>query len=105
MELPDVLTSAEGVHAAEVHVDGLSVFCFNTIDQNDKFWEVAYPRLAEHELRITIRELDATGQVVRTVVDQAVGAGVKSFDISLTNGSTGHYDPNQFPSGGPADPN
>jgi hypothetical protein len=102
MELPPVLASAPGLRAAELVIDGLSVCCFNRINA-EKFWEVAYPHQLLHQLQITIRELDAAGQEVRTVDVQTVDAGVTSFDISLTNGSVEHY--NQFPLGGPSAPN
>jgi hypothetical protein len=102
MELPDVLTSAPGVRAAELLIDGLSVFCFNQINE-EKFWEVAYPRLAQHELKITIQELDGSGQPVGAQQVHAVDQGIKSFNISLTNGSLEHF--TQFPLGGPRDPN
>ncbi|MEK6337244.1 MAG: hypothetical protein AABM67_20165 [Acidobacteriota bacterium] len=102
MELPPVLASAPGLHAAELVIDGLSVFCFNRIN-SENFWEVAYPRMAEHDLQITIQEFDAAGQPNGTAQVYDVDQGVKSFDISLTNGSVGHY--TQFPLGGPSDPN
>lgn len=101
MELPPVLASAPGLRAAELVIDGLSVFCLNQIN-TEKFWEVAYPRMAEHELKITIQELDAAGAPVGYEQPYEVGPGVKSFDISLSYGSVAHY--TQFPRGGPSDP-
>ena len=53
IELPAVLANAPGMRAAELVVDGLSVFCFN--QSGEKFWEVAFPRQAQHDLTITIQ--------------------------------------------------
>src|SRR5690348_726178 len=101
MELPDVLTSAPGLRAAELLIDGLSVFCFNQTSE-EKYWEVAYPRLLQHQLQITIQELDGTGQPVGDMQTHDVPDVVKSFNVRLTNGSLEHY--NLFPSGGPREP-
>lgn len=101
-ELPPVLAVAPGVRAAELIVDGLSVFCFNKTS-GEWFWEVAYPRMAEHKLQVTVQELDTAGEPVGPAQAYPVDQGVKSFGISLTNGSLEHYA--QFPLGGPSDPN
>ena len=100
MDLPPVLTSAPGMRAAELLLDGLSVFCFNQMNA-EKFWEIAYPRLAQHELQITIRELNAAGQPVGFPKTVHVDETIKSFNIRLSNGSLEHYDQAHFPSGGP----
>jgi|GEM_PF-2666804 hypothetical protein len=101
MELPAVLTSAPGrVRAAELLIDGLSVFCFNQMGA-EKFWEVAYPRLLQHQLQITIQQLDAAGHKVGFPQTVDVGNNVKSFNIRLTNGSREHYEQGHFPWGGP----
>lgn len=101
-ELPPVLASAPGVRAAELIMDGLSVFCFNKTS-GEWFWEVAYPRMAEHDLRISIQELDGNGAPVGNPLPTVyVDSAVKSFGISLTNGSVEHY--TEFPLGGPSDP-
>lgn len=103
LELPHVLASAPGLRAAILVVDGLSVCCFNKTG-GDKFWEVAYPRQRQHELRITIWELDGADQPVGTdpIYDKEVDIRVVRFNISLTNGSVAHY--SQFPAGGPRTP-
>lgn len=98
MELPNVLTSAPGLRAAELLMDGLSVFCFNQLN-DEKFWEVAYPRLLQHDLQINIQELNAIGQHVGFPLTIDVPETVKSFCIYLTHGSLEHFD--HFPSGGP----
>lgn len=102
MELPDVLTDPTlGLRAAELLIDGLSVFCFNTINE-EWYWEVAYPRALQHQLQITIQELDAAGEPVGDMQWHDVPENVRSFNIRLTNGSVEHY--NLFPAGGPRDP-
>jgi len=100
-ELPPVLTSAPGLRAAELVIDGLSVCCFNSTNA-ERFWEVAYPRPDNHELHITIQRLNGAGQPVGQPVTHRIDALVNRISISLTNGSLEHY--NQFPHGGPADP-
>jgi hypothetical protein len=101
-ELPPVLTNpALGMRAAELVIDGLSVCCFNSANPG-RFWEVAYPRPANHELQITIQQLNGADQPVGQPVIHRIDARVDKFSISLTNGSLEHY--NQFPHGGPADP-
>ena len=100
MELPHVLTSAPGMLAAELLIDGLSVFCFNRTGA-ERYWEVAYPRLLQHELQIRIQQLDAAGNEVGDPQTINVGDNVKSFNIFLTNGSLEHYEEAHFPSGGP----
>lgn len=103
-ELPPVLDSAPGMRAAELVIDGLSVCCFNKIN-TEKFWEVAYPHKALHQLRITIHALDAARKEIEPPLhDVQVTSAVKTFGISLTNGSLTHYEPNHFPLGGPSDP-
>jgi hypothetical protein len=102
MDLPPVLTEVSGVRAAELSVDGLSVFCFNKIN-SEKYWEIAYPHQQAHRLTITIQELNGNGEPVGTLEEYQVNEAVRSFGISLTNGSTEHY--NEFPQGGPSDPN
>ena len=99
MALPPVLASAPGLRAAELVIDGLSVCCFNRTS-SEMFWEVAYPRQRQHELRITIQELDGADQPVGQPQPHDVDARVVSFNINLTNGSVAHY--GQFPRGGPA---
>jgi hypothetical protein len=104
-ELPPVLTSpALGMRAAELVMDGLSVFCFNRTN-TEPYWEIAYPRLQRHQLLITIQELDGSGEPIGEEESYEVDdEGVKSFGISLSNGSLTHYEPNHFPLGGPSDP-
>lgn len=99
IELPDVLKNAPGMRAAELVVDGLSVFCFNQIEA-EKFWEVAYPR-KEHDLKIKIQELNGAGNPVGAPMTHAVHPDVETFTIRLTNGSLEHYEPKHFPNGGP----
>lgn len=96
--LPNVLAQAPGKRAAILVIDGLSVCCFN---RTKMFWEVAYPRQSEHELRITIWELDGDDNRVgqEPKYDKEVHPDIVSFNISLTKGSTAHY--NQYPRGGP----
>lgn len=98
IELPEVLKTAPGMRAAELVVDGLSVFCFNKITA-EPFWEVAFPRQGEHALTITIQELDGNGNDVGTATEHPINRGVERFTIRLTNGSLNHY--NVFPEGGP----
>jgi hypothetical protein len=95
-ELPDVLASAPGMRAAELIIDGLAVFCFNQTSA-EPFWEVAYPRLVQHHLAITIQELDGDDNEVGEPIP--IDPGIERFTISLTNGSLQHY--NLFPHGGP----
>lgn len=98
MELPAVLASVPGMRAAELVIDGLTVLCFNTSSEN--FWEVAYPRRARHTLFIKIEALDAAGvPIVPPLVEEEVNRNVRSFNISLSDGSVAHYA--QFPRGGP----
>lgn len=98
-QLPRVLASAPGRLAAILVIDGLSVCCFNKTG-GEKFWEVAYPRQAHHDLRISIWNLDGANKPVGGPIhDILVDRRVVRFDISLTNGSTDHY--TQFPDGGP----
>jgi hypothetical protein len=103
MVLPEVLASAPGLRAAILVIDGLSVCCFNKTGV-DKFWEVAYPRQRQHDLRIAIWELDGADQPVGTdpIYDEELDEGVVRLNISLTNGSAAHY--SQFPAGGPLTP-
>ena len=86
--------------AAIIVIDGLSVCCFNKTG-DEKFWEVAYPRAQQHQLCITIWELDDADRPVGTdpIIDVEVNAGVGRFNICLTNGSVAHY--SQFRTGGP----
>ena len=98
IEIPDVLTSAPGVVAAELVVDGLSVFCFNNISA-ENFWEVAYPRQRQHDLTIKIQELDGDGNKVGRATSHPIDRRVEQITIRLTNGSLEHY--NDFPHGGP----
>ena len=102
IELPEVLASVRGLRAAEIVIDGLSVFCFNKTNR-EWFWEVAYPRQARHKLTIKIQELDGAGRKVRRPKTHHVDPHVEKFYISLENGSLEHY--KQFPDGGPKDPN
>jgi hypothetical protein len=101
LTLPTVLASAPGHRAAVLVVDGLSVCCYNRNGGNDRFWEVAYPRKSQHELRIKIWELDGADKPVgqNPKHDIVVHKDVVSFDINLTNGSVAHH--GQFPDGGP----
>jgi hypothetical protein len=103
IEIPDVLTSDDvpGMRAAELVVDGLSVFCFNKFDPKEPFWEVAYPRQGGHTLKITIQELDGDGNKVGTEQSHPVHRQVHQLFIRLTNGSLEHYQQDQFPEGGP----
>jgi len=100
--LPNVLTSAPGMLAAKLLFDGLSVFCFNSTNPDDKFWQVAYPRLQQHTLQITIQRLDGSGAHVGEEEKFDVPENITSFNIRLTNGSVEHF--TQFPSGGPRHP-
>ena len=101
MTLPTVLATAPGMRAAELMIDGLAVLCFNSI-KGEKFWEVAYPRRAQHELTITVQPLNALDQPVGPSEPHAVPETVTSFKISVSEGSLVHYD--LFPQGGPANP-
>jgi hypothetical protein len=103
IEMPPVLGSVPGVRAAELVMDGLSVFCFNRTN-TEPYWEIAYPRMQRHQLLITIQELDGSGEPVGEEESYEVDEAVKSFGISLSKGSLTHYEPNHFPLGGPADP-
>ncbi len=98
MILPPVLESA-GPRAAQLLIDGLSIFCFN---KNGRFWEVAYPRQTKHDLSITIQPLDNKGEPLGDIETFPVHRNIKSIDITLTDGSL--PDPAQFPEGGPFDP-
>jgi hypothetical protein len=99
IELPEVLRNAPGnVRAAELVVDGLSVFCFNKTS-TEKFWEIGFPRQAQHDLKITIQRLDGNGNPVGRPALHDVHQDVKRFTIRLTNGSLEHY--RLFPEGGP----
>jgi hypothetical protein len=104
VKMPPVLGSVPGVRAAELVMDGLSVLCFNRTD-TEPYWEIAYPRLQRHQLLITIQELDGSGEPVGEEESYEVDEGVRSFNISLSNGSLTHYEPNHFPLGGPSDQN
>lgn len=88
------------LQVAELTIDGLAICCFNSAE---KLWEVAYPRHQQHDLFIIIQELDATRRPVGSPVSHTVPAGVRSFTISLTDGTDTHNA--VFPSGGPADAN
>lgn len=103
IEIPDVIKppSVPGMLAAELVVDGLSVFCFNKTDPDAKFWEVCYPRQGRHDLHINIQELDGAGNKVRPERPHPVNPLVERFTISLTNGSLEHYENDRFPEGGP----
>lgn len=97
MTLPEVLKSRPEMRAAELNFDGLAVFCFNS---SKKLWEVAYPRKLRHTLRLKIEALDAADSPISPpLFDKEVDRNVRSFNISLTNGSVGHY--KEFPRGGP----
>lgn len=104
IKMPPVLGSVPGVRAAELVMDGLSVLCFNRIN-TEPFWEIAYPRMQRHQLFITIQKLDGSGEPDGEEEYYEVDEGVKSFNISLSNGSLTHYEPNHFPLGGPSVPN
>src|SRR5687768_18184739 len=99
-ELPEVLALAPGMRAAELLIDGLSVFCFNKTGA-EKFWEVAFPHQADHDLTITIQELDGAGNKVGMPTPYDVHRHIETFTIRLTNGSLEHYEPGHFPDGGP----
>ena len=103
IELPDVLTSDDvpGMRAAELVIDGLSVFCFNKFDPKEPFWEVAYPRQGRHDLTIKIQELDGDGNKVGAERSHPIDRQVQQFNIHLTNGSLAHYQQDHFPEGGP----
>ena len=103
IELPEVLTSADvpGMRAAELVIDGLSVFCFNKFDPKESFWEVAYPRHGAHTLSIKIQELDGDGNKVGDEQSHRVDRRVDQLIIRLTNGSLEHYQDGKFPEGGP----
>src|ERR1041384_6837498 len=96
-ELPPVLASAPGMRAAELMIDGLAVLCFN--DTTGDFWEVAYPRRLQHTLTIKIQSLDAHDRPIDQPLYREVDRKVRSFNISLTDGSERHF--GQFPRGGP----
>jgi len=97
MTLPPVLASRTELRAAELVIDGLAVLCFN---QSRNYWEVAYPRKGHHKLRIKIEALDADDLPIDApLVYEEVDHSVRSFNISLTDGSETHYD--EFPEGGP----
>jgi hypothetical protein len=101
-DLPQVLKDAPGMRAAELVIDGLAVLRFNS--GFEKFWEVAYPRKAQHTLRIKISELDANDRpIYPPKFDKEVDPDRKvlSFNISLTDGSVTHYERRHFPRGGP----
>jgi hypothetical protein len=101
-ELPQVLRDAPGMRAAQLVIDGLAVLRFNS--GFEKFWEVAYPRKAGHTLRIRIADLDANDRpIYPPIVDEEVDRDrkVRSFNISLTDGSVTHYERRHFPLGGP----
>ena len=98
-ELPPVLKNPDlGMRAAELVIDGLAVFCFNETS-GEQFWEVAYPRLVRHDLAIMIQELDGDDNEVGQATPHPIDPRVERFTISLSNGSTQHY--NLFPHGGP----
>jgi len=97
-ELPDVLRNAPGMRAAQLLMDGLCVLCFNKMNLDDRFWEVAYPRKA-HDLTIKVQELNGADRRVGRPIRRRVRSEIRSFNISLTNGSIDHY--NQFTYGGP----
>jgi hypothetical protein len=101
LPLPTVLATAPGMRAAELVIDGLAVLCFNSTN-GEKFWEVAYPRRAQHQLTITVEPLNGADQPVEPIVPHQVPEAVRSFNISLSQGSLVHYD--FFPQGGPANP-
>jgi hypothetical protein len=101
MALPNFAPLVPGFPVAQLTIDGLGICCFN---DGAKFWEVAYLRRAQHDLNITIEELDEQGETVpNTVVTYRVDDRVQSFTIRLTGGSEAHYA--VYPRGGPADPN
>lgn len=82
---------------AELVVDGLAICCFN----NEKVWEVAYPRQQQHILSIVIQKLDGAGKpIINGIKEHPVPGNVRSFTLSLTSGSRAHEA--VFPRGGPA---
>jgi hypothetical protein len=95
LSLPTVLASA-GPRAAQLITDGLSVFCFN---RGGRYWEVAYPRQARHDLEIFIQRLDGNDQEVGPRLRFPVSRDIISFDIWVTDGSVSS--PANFPEGGP----
>lgn len=97
-ELPDVLRNAPGMRAAQLLMDGLGVLCFNKTNLDDRFWEIAYPRKA-HYLTIKVQELNGADRRVGRPIRRRLRDEIRSFNISLTNGSVDHY--NHFPFGGP----
>jgi hypothetical protein len=104
---PNFSPEVPGFQVAQVTTDGLAICCFNdgSSDGGAKFWEVAYPRRAQHELQITVRELDENGEPVASPPARTfdIGEDVRSFTIRLTGGSEAHY--GVYPRGGPAAPN
>lgn len=99
IELPQVLKDAPGMRAAELVIDGLAVFCFNIMTA-EPFWEVVFPRQAQHDLKFLIQEFDVDGKPAGPEVPHDIDRRVERFTIRLSNGSVQHY--NQFPKGGPA---
>jgi hypothetical protein len=98
MTIPTCLSSAPGIVAAELTIDGLALCCFNHQNRNDYFWEVASIRNQKHSLTITIVQMVAGGND-RVILNKApVPQNLLSFDIRLDTGTNALY--NNFQHGG-----
>jgi hypothetical protein len=98
MSIPTCLSAAPGILAAELTINGLALCCFNQMDANNKFWEVAYLRHKRHTLSITIEEVVAGG-VNRVILPRStITEPLPSFSISLDVGTNNIYQ--NFPQGG-----
>ncbi|MET0623269.1 MAG: hypothetical protein ABW250_09840 [Pyrinomonadaceae bacterium] len=99
MTTPNCLSTAPGILAADLTIDGLALCCFNQTIPSNKFWEVAYPRHRKHSLAITIDEVVIGRQRDRTIVSNyPVPRNLESFNVRLDTGTNDIYQ--GFPHGG-----
>src|ERR1044071_9539833 len=93
MPIPNCLSTAPGILAAELTIDGLDLCQFNQTDANNMFWEVAYPRHRKHSLAITVEEVGSGRKDT-----YPVPTDVESFNIKLSTGTNDLFQ--NFPHGG-----
>jgi hypothetical protein len=87
----NILLAIQAVAVGEVSIDGLALCCFNRINADAPFWEVAYIRHPNHRLRITVMKMDSNGKPVALHHPPTeIGQDVRSFDFVVTNGSQRH---------------